>query len=35
LPTKLIPTLFNVLFRQYAALSFLRLPITVEQVLEY
>ena len=29
LPTKCIPTLFNVLFRQYADLSLLRYPIAV------
>ena len=30
LPTHLIPTVFNVLFRQYADLSLLRHPIAVQ-----
>ena len=30
LPAKPIPTVFNVLFRQYADLSLLRLPIAIQ-----
>ena len=35
LPERDIPTLFNVLFRQYADLSLLRYPITLNTVQEY